>query len=52
MGNSVSSIVLSGIEVGGFGAMHVAPVQDRENIGNFESITPWTALSNDTTGLP
>jgi len=51
MGNRVSSIVQSGINVGGIGAIHVAPIPDRENIGNFESIMPWTALSNDTTGI-
>jgi len=51
MGNNVLGLARSGLNVGGFGAEHVAPVQDQENIGNFESITPWTAFSNDTTGI-
>ena len=29
----------------------VAITQDRENLGNFNSITDWAALSTDTTGL-
>ena len=51
MGHSVSTIVRSGVDLDGYGVTHVAPIVDRENIGNFESITPWTELSNDTTGL-
>ena len=51
MGTQVAGLARSGLNIGGFGAPHVAPVQDRENIGNFNSATGWTALSNDTTGF-
>lgn len=51
MAYDVSRLARSGLNLGGYGVPHVAPVQDRENVGNFESITPWTELSNDTTGL-
>lgn len=29
----------------------VAPIQDREDIGNFDTVTGWTVLGNDTTNL-
>lgn len=48
---SVSSLVQSGVMHAGYGIAHRANVRDREYLGNFESITGWTALSNDTTGI-
>jgi len=51
MPSLVDPLTRSGIEVGGRGIPHSSEVHDREFIGNFNSITGWTVLNDDTSGL-